>query len=548
MLNKDKQDILDSVALYLKIGNYVDAHPCAQQLYDEFPDEQSIAEYMFVSCALLGLSLAQAGDFSGALPYLEQAHTLKRDDKGTLNNIFLCHFNLGKNAALLNDYRKAASHFERALEIEPSEDSLIDGLFFAYNNIGFDYAKDCAYEQALQSFEKAESLKLDNRREIMNNIFQACTHIGYNLGKNGQSVEALPYFERAYSLMPNSDMAIENLVSTHNSIGVALFIEEKYMKALPHFERAHLLRPTDYKAINALFTAYNRADEDSMNSGQFSKLSKRRFADYSGDMHARQVNDACWCGDKESSLYYQGPWTAQEGRIFIILRICSGCGTVRTEYVIDSCECRQEVDIYSSISYRHKRSLLTIRKFARPGNLLDIGCNTGGMIALINKVVPQVTRCVGIDLNGKAISSPVEQGIDIRNIDIDEVVERFDNIVLTHSLEHILDLQGFFKKIQGLVNDKSRIYICVPNISSRFCRYGIAEWPGLGPQDHPWHFSKETLIRVIAKFLPGASIINVRDSCIWPYSVKLELPANSDGIHDVLEDNQGDQIEIVIEL
>lgn len=133
-----------------------------------------------------------------------------------------------------------------------------------------------------------------------------------------------------------------------------------------------------------------------------------------------------------------------------------------------------------------KRRFFGNKKFS----VLDIGCGVGGIL------VPFVRagfRCKGIDTPSfytKVGKSKL--GIDIDQVFLDDfnTEEKFDIIILNHTLEHFLDPIRQLKKIRMLLKDKGILYIEVPNIEKPYEWASFQYFFMLG---HVFYYSPTTL-------------------------------------------------------
>ncbi len=132
-------------------------------------------------------------------------------------------------------------------------------------------------------------------------------------------------------------------------------------------------------------------------------------------------------------------------------------------------------------SFKHKYPAVNI------ANILDIGCGNGPTLKVLSKEFPSAL------LYGYEIESTNEDELKrIRNFqnlytgDISNIKQKFDLIILFHSLEHVPWPKEFLKEIQNLVSNNGKILIQVPNIDINFYDLIVA--------DHRSHFSSSTLI------------------------------------------------------
>lgn len=246
------------------------------------------------------------------------------------------------------------------------------------------------------------------------------------------------------------------------------------------------------------------------------------------------IPEKCWCNETKYNVLKKGIWFDNTQ---FELGKCIKCGTVRTISTSATKEIEyNETIVYSNIlSLRHRNSLKTIVKYVQNGNLLDIGCSSGGIIEAISKKRRDVS-VDGIDLNIKAIQNPVSVNISIQYMGIESVKNKYNNIIALHVLEHIPDLEIFFDEIKRISKSSVTYYFAVPNIYSYSARHRLTQWGALNPLQHSWHFSKETFSAMLLHFLPDTHLVVSKTSWIWPFR-KLFY-------RNILY--QGDQVEAVV--
>lgn len=254
-------------------------------------------------------------------------------------------------------------------------------------------------------------------------------------------------------------------------------------------------------------------------------------------MEVSYIPEKCWCGSSETSIYFKGSWNNE---VEALLGKCNSCGMIRTLKVdsVSILDYTEKGTYVKGLSLRHIKSLLTLNKFIKRGNLIDIGCSQGSIIDHIKKKHPDV-NVYGIDLNQNAINNPVSADIRIEYKLLSDVTEKFDNIIALHVLEHIPDFGEFFSQIKRIAKPGAILYFALPNINSYNATHLIQSWGALNPTQHSWHFSKTSFRKLINQFLPESEILLLKTSWIWPFSWKRFY-------RNILF--EGDQIEFVIKL
>ncbi len=117
----------------------------------------------------------------------------------------------------------------------------------------------------------------------------------------------------------------------------------------------------------------------------------------------------------------------------------------------------------------HAKSLEHILPHVRSGDrVLDVGCYTGNLLAMLRDAVPGV-HVTGLDPSALAARVAREHhGVEVRvgslfdDLDLGE----FDVVVLTHVLEHIVELRPFLARLQALLAQGGRLCVEVPDANA----------------------------------------------------------------------------------
>ena len=254
----------------------------------------------------------------------------------------------------------------------------------------------------------------------------------------------------------------------------------------------------------------------------------------------------CWCGRTETRLMFNGPWASPAGSALAYLGQCVGCGTVRTEYV------DADVDPPGSPSevpgFPGAHIVRTVTHFGRPGSLLDAAGRSGQFLAEMAPHAALFPRRVGVDETAAA-GRPVVADLDLRRCALETLDESFDTLVSLHHLQTVADLSGLFSSLRRLIKPGGTMVLAVPNIASRACRTDLAAWGLLEPRRNIWHFSRETLARALAHFLPGGAVLATLDSDLASPPIHIDQTITINDLKNILySDYQGEQIEAVVSL
>ncbi len=267
------------------------------------------------------------------------------------------------------------------------------------------------------------------------------------------------------------------------------------------------------------------------------------------------IYNECWCSsvDYEKFSRFRTKFFDRTSPKIEIVK-CTNCGTVRMhDNALNEIPDYQQSYEYQKLSGRHFRTIEIISQNLQGTSILDVGCNTGILLSGIQEMVPGIQKLKGIDLDKQAIDiGKKKYRLDLEQKNLHEVEEKYDNIVLCHTLEHIPDLQRTFRKLNSLSNPNGKLFISVPNIKSLNARVALRMWKSLSPQYHLWYFDVHTLTKCLKEFLPEFEIIHASSYFTWApfyYSepVWKFMRNKTPGIVEKLESNfLGDQLDVVL--
>ena len=170
----------------------------------------------------------------------------------------------------------------------------------------------------------------------------------------------------------------------------------------------------------------------------------------------------------------------------------------------------EEEDLFKNI---FKKRIKIISKFQNSGKALEIGCSTGLMLSLLKDKGWDV---LGIEISSTAAKVAKDRGIEVMTVPFEKanLNEKFDLIILNHTLEHLKDPLEVLKKAKSLLKPKGNIYLDFPNFESLGAKILKSNWPLLLPDEHLWHFS-EKAVRLMFKSLDFKTIYIEKSSGIW---------------------------------
>lgn len=140
-----------------------------------------------------------------------------------------------------------------------------------------------------------------------------------------------------------------------------------------------------------------------------------------------------------------------------------------------------------------------VNKHQNAGHILDVGCGTGELLKYFEGKGWQTT---GIEPAESARNFAIDQyHLDIypENKLLEFEKEKFDIISMWHVLEHVHDLNRRLEQLKRILKSDGHLIIAVPNIESFDAAYYGKYWAALDVPRHLYHFSKQTLTKLIEK-------------------------------------------------
>ena len=139
-------------------------------------------------------------------------------------------------------------------------------------------------------------------------------------------------------------------------------------------------------------------------------------------------------------------------------------------------------------------------ELAKSLNILEIGCSSGGALQYFKEKKHNV---IGLDLGVDAINYGKSQSLELYNIDLPDFKTeiKFDLVIYNSVLEHIVDLESHFVKLQEILKDDGYIFVRVPGIknlhNNSFHKFDLLNFITL---PHIYYFSVKTLTNLMSKY------------------------------------------------
>jgi 2-polyprenyl-3-methyl-5-hydroxy-6-metoxy-1,4-benzoquinol methylase len=171
----------------------------------------------------------------------------------------------------------------------------------------------------------------------------------------------------------------------------------------------------------------------------------------------------------------------------------------------------------SKIFTEAKRRIYACSSYIFNKSVLDVGC---GYASFVENAESYTKKICGIDVSSERISKAKEQNssLNIQNIEISDLKEKFDAVTAFHVLEHIKQPIHFLYSVRKRLGKKGNLIIEVPNINDL-----LVKWPPYKKfyfqAAHCNYFSSSSLSRLLG--LAGFKVI--KDILVQRYSLDNHL-------------------------
>jgi len=140
-----------------------------------------------------------------------------------------------------------------------------------------------------------------------------------------------------------------------------------------------------------------------------------------------------------------------------------------------------------------KRKLVMRETGISKGAILDIGCGTG---AFLNTIQHAGWTITGLEPDAAARVKAVElYGINpLEPQKLFELVPAsYNAITMWHVLEHVHQLHEYVRQIETLLTEKGKLFIAVPNYTSKDAAAYGENWAAYDVPRHLYHFSPQSM-------------------------------------------------------
>lgn len=145
-----------------------------------------------------------------------------------------------------------------------------------------------------------------------------------------------------------------------------------------------------------------------------------------------------------------------------------------------------------------KRRLVINETGILKGQILDIGCGTGAFLDTMKEANWNIN---GLEPDAVARNKAAE----LYNIHPQEPGKLFElnkgsynAITMWHVLEHVHELHAYIKQIAALLAPNGKLFIAVPNYTSKDAAIYAAHWAAYDVPRHLYHFSPQSMEKLLS--------------------------------------------------
>jgi 2-polyprenyl-3-methyl-5-hydroxy-6-metoxy-1,4-benzoquinol methylase len=148
---------------------------------------------------------------------------------------------------------------------------------------------------------------------------------------------------------------------------------------------------------------------------------------------------------------------------------------------------------------RKKRKLVENTTGIKAGQLLDVGSGTG---AFVNEMKQKGWQVTGLEPDEGARTVAKK----LYNAELEDInrfyqlpANSYDAITLWHVLEHVHELSAYVEQLKALLKEKGRLFIAVPNYTSKDAAIYKECWAAYDVPRHLYHFSPQSMKSLMEK-------------------------------------------------
>jgi 2-polyprenyl-3-methyl-5-hydroxy-6-metoxy-1,4-benzoquinol methylase len=188
---------------------------------------------------------------------------------------------------------------------------------------------------------------------------------------------------------------------------------------------------------------------------------------------------------------------------------------------------------------RFERELRLLRKFCPGGNVLDVGCGSGGFLFQLKKRWPSDYTTLGADVSSGPLDYAESRGVPVlrgKFLEQDFSAGKFDAVTLWAVAEHLAEPKKFLTQIHTALKPGGVCLVLVPNLRSLAMRLLGAKYRYVYAQ-HLNYFAGQTLARLGQ---PNLALVATRYTHFNPVVIWQDWRS---GGHDVSNAERGELLK-----
>ncbi|MBX2934551.1 MAG: class I SAM-dependent methyltransferase [Ferruginibacter sp.] len=152
-----------------------------------------------------------------------------------------------------------------------------------------------------------------------------------------------------------------------------------------------------------------------------------------------------------------------------------------------------------NITLASKKNLVKKYASVNKGALLDIGCGTGAFLHTMKNAGWVVT---GLEPDEQARSKAASM-YDLNPMPSQKLFElepaSYHAITMWHVLEHVHELHAYMKQLGNLLSPSGKLFIAVPNYTSKDAEIYGEHWAAYDVPRHLYHFSPQSINNLLSQ-------------------------------------------------
>ena len=230
------------------------------------------------------------------------------------------------------------------------------------------------------------------------------------------------------------------------------------------------------------------------------------------------------CSDENKNFIYKQNFGNKSIAIMECYDVvaCKNCGFVFADNIPSQDEFNKYYEVMSKWEFNYKDGIvsddyqnyfkkiidyLIPRLEDKNASIMDIGCSTGCLLNMLKE--KGYTNLLGVDPSpvcAKTVKELYKIDAVVNNIANLNIDKKFDLIILSAVLEHLVDFNGSLNKIKSLLNEGGLLFVEVPD-ATRFDSYIFTPFQQFSIE-HIDYFSEQSLTNLLEKL--GFEILQIQ--------------------------------------